>query len=193
MKTLRPTFIVGIGGSAGALDAYKALLGALPVNTGMAFVIISHMIPEASSHLAEILTKHTKMEVTVAATKMPIRANHVYVGPPNADILIENYSFKVVSPRTKRNKEIDLFFTSLAEAMGVRAIGIILSGYNGDGTEGCKHIKTKGGTTFAQDPSAEVNDMPLHAEKSGCIDFVLPLQKISKELQKLASTIKNKG
>ena len=186
MAKLRPKLIVGIGGSAGALSAYKALLDALPANTGMAFVIVSHMNPEASSHLAEILSMHTKMQVTVAYTAMPIWANHVYVSPPNADLLIENYTFKVVSPRTKRNQEIDLFFTSLAEAMGARAIGIVLSGYDGDGTEGCKCIKAKGGTTFAQDPSAEVSDMPLHAEKSGCIDFILPLDKISKELQKLA-------
>lgn len=193
MGKLRPKFIVGIGGSAGALSAYKALLTALPANSGMAFVIISHMNPEASSYLAEILSKYTKMQITVAHTAMPIWANHVYVSPPNADILIENCAFKVVSPRTKRNHEIDLFFTSLAEAMGTRAIGIVLSGYDGDGTEGCKKIKAKGGTTFAQDPSAEVDEMPLHAEKSGCIDFVLPLEKIAQELQKRVSKSKGKS
>ncbi|MBC7690200.1 MAG: chemotaxis protein CheB [Methylotenera sp.] len=192
MRPLRPTFIVGIGGSAGALNAYKTLLASLPANTGMAFVIISHMNPEASSYLAEILTKHTEMLVKVASMGMPIWANHVYVNPPNADTLIENHTFKVVSPRTERNKEIDLSFSSLAEAMGARAIGIVLSGYDGDGTKGCKHIKAKGGTTFAQDPSAEVNEMPLHAERAGCIDFVLPLEKISEELQTLASKPKIK-
>ena len=185
MEPLRPKFIVGIGGSAGALDAYKALLGALPVNTGMAFVIISHMNPDASSQLARILSRHTKMHVTVASTAMPVRANHVYVNPPNADILIENYTFKVVSPRTKRNEEVDLFFTSLAEAMGARAIGIILSGYDGDGTEGCRHIKANGGTMFAQDGSAIVNHMPVSAQEAGCIDFVLPVHEISAELQRL--------
>lgn len=193
MAKLRPKFIVGIGGSAGALEAYKALLEALPANTGMAFVIISHMNPEASSQLAQILSRHTKMQVTVVSTPMPILANHVYVNPPNADILIENYNFKVVFPRTKRNEEVDLFFTSLAEAMGAYAIGIILSGYNGDGTEGCKHIKVKGGTTFAQDASATVNQMPVSAQTAGCIDFVLPVNKISAELQRLASTSKNKS
>ena len=178
-------FIVGIGGSAGALNAYKALLDALPPDTGIAFVIVSHMNPEASSYLANILSKHTKMKVTVASEALTIQRNHVYVSPPNADLRIENYSFKVVSPRTKRNEEIDLFLTSLAETMGARAIGIILSGYDGDGTEGCKHIKAKGGTTFAQDKSAEVNHMPVRAQDSGCIDFVLPLDKISDALQRL--------
>ena len=193
MGTLHPNFIVGIGGSAGGLNAYKALLDALPSNTGMAFVIVAHMFPSASSQLAQILSHHTKMTVMLASTAMPIRANHVYVCPPNADLLIESYTFKVVSPRTKRNAQIDLFFASLAEAMGARAIGIILSGYNGDGTEGCRHIKSKGGTTFAQDMSAEVKGMPLSAQASGCVDFVLPPDKIPDELQKLVSTSINKG
>ena len=191
-KKLSPTFIVGIGGSAGALNAYKALLDALPSNTGMAFVIISHMNPDASSYLANILSKHTKMTVDVAAEAMPIKQNHVYVSPPNSDIRIKNNFFNVVSPRTKKNGEIDLFFTSLAEAMGAHAVGIIFSGYDGDGTDGCKHIKAKGGSTFAQDNSAEVNHMPASAEASGCIDFVLPIDKISAKLQKLAAAIQQK-
>ena len=187
-RTLHPDFIVGIGGSAGGLNAYKALLDALPSNTGMAFVVVSHIVPTAISQLAEILSCHTKMPVLVASTAMPIRANHVYVCPPNADLLIESGTFKIVSPRTGRNKQVDLFLISLSEAMGARAIGIILSGYDGDGTEGCKHIKAKGGTTFAQDMSAEVDDMPLHAQASGCVDFVLPLDKISDKLQILVNT-----
>ena len=99
----------------------------------------------------------------------------------------------MVSPRTKRNSQIDLFFASLAEAMGARAIGIILSGYDGDGTEGCKHIKAKGGTTFAQDMSAEIDDMTLSVQASGCVDFVLPPDRIPDELQRLVSTSINKG
>ena len=192
MGKVRPTLIVGIGGSAGALSAYKALLSALPPHTGMAFVIISHLNPDASSQLAQILSRHTTMHVKVASDAMPIQADYVYVIPPNSDLLIKNYIFKVVSPRTIRNKQIDLFFTSLAEAMGAHAVGIIVSGYDGDGTDGCKHIKARGGATFAQDPSAEVNDMPLHAEKSGCIDFVLPIHKIAAKLQNMAVAMKRK-
>ena len=193
MKTLHPNFIVGIGGSAGALNAYKALLDALPSRTGMAFVIVSHITPTANSQLAEILSRHTKMPVMVAAKAMPVRANHVYVIPPNADLLIKSYNFKVVSPRTKRNAQIDLFLTSLAEAMGTRAVGIILSGMDGDGAEGCKQIKAKGGTTFAQDISAEINSMPLNAQASGSVDFVLPPEKIPNELQRLVTTSKKKN
>jgi chemotaxis response regulator CheB len=192
MGALHPNFIVGIGGSAGGLDAYKALLDALPSNTGMAFAIVSHIHPTANSQLAQILSRHTKMPVMMASAAMPIRANCVYVTPPNAYLLIESYTFRVVSPRTRRNDQIDIFLMSLAESMGARAIGVILSGYDGDGTEGCKRIKAKGGTTFAQDMSAEVDGMPLSAQASGCVDFVLPPDKIPGELQRLVSTSINK-
>lgn len=89
--------------------------------------------------------------------------------------------------------QVDLFFASLAEAMGARAIGIVVSGYDGDGTEGCKSIKRKGGITFAQDMSAEVNLMPRHAQDAGCIDFVLPPDLISDALQKLARRRKSRS
>ena len=182
-----PNFIVGIGGSAGGLVAYKAFLDAMPANSGMAFVIVSHILPTAHSQLAEILSKHTKMPVNVISTAMPIEANHVYALPPNSDLHIENNTFKVICPRAKRNEQVDVFFISLAKAMGARAIGIVLSGYDGDGTEGCKHIKAQGGTTFAQDDSAEVNGMPRSAQAAGCIDFVLPPNKIAIELAKISA------
>ena len=185
-----PTLIVGIGGSAGALNAYKDILNAMPSNTGMAFVIISHMNPTASSQLALILSRHTNMTVMVASMAMPILANHVYIIPPDSDLYLENYKFKVVSPRSARNKQIDIFFISLAKEMGKAAIGIVLSGYDGDGTEGCKFIKAQGGSTFAQDMSAEVDFMPISAQASGCVDFVIPLNKIPDKLKSLAAELK---
>ena len=190
MRPLRPNFIVGIGASAGGLNAFKALLGAMPSDTGMAFVVISHLMPTAHSQLAKILARHTKMPVVVALEAMPIAANHVYVIAPDVDLLIENDAFKVVSPRTGRNRQVDLFLISLAEAMGPRAIGIILSGYDEDGAEGCGQIKAKGGVTFAQDSSAEVGEMPLSAQATGFVDFVLPPEKMPRELQRLATLSK---
>jgi two-component system CheB/CheR fusion protein len=187
MAKLWPSYIVGIGGSAGGLNAYKALLDALPSRTGIAFVFVAHLMPTAQSHLVGILSRHTKMKVVLASEAMPIQADHVYVIPPNADLTIEDRAFKVVSPRNSRNNQIDLFFASLAVAMGKNAIGVILSGYDGDGVEGCKQIKAKGGTTFAQDNSAEVNVMPVRARDSGFVDFVLPPSKISDELTKIAN------
>jgi CRP/FNR family cyclic AMP-dependent transcriptional regulator len=185
MAQLHPSFVVGIGGSGGALNAYKAFLDALPPNTGMAFVIVSHIHPIANTQLAQILSNHTKMPVMVASAAMPIRRNYVYVIPPNADLLVENHKFKVTSPSTGTKKQVDIFLTSLSEAMGARAIGIILSGYDDDGSEGCKLIKANGGTTFAQDRSAEVAGMPLNAQASGCVDFVLPPNKIPDALKRL--------
>ena len=188
MSIVRPSFIVGIGGSAGGLVAYKGILDTLPSDTGMAFVIVSHLLPTAHSELASILKRHTNMPVSVAISAMPIRANHVYVCPPNADILIEKKAFKVVSPRTRRNVQVDVFLSSLADAMGQRAISIILSGYFGDGAEGCRRIRAKGGTVFTQDTSADVQGMPLSAQATGCVDHVLPLWAISKKLQIMAKT-----
>ena len=190
IKALQPKLFVGIGGSAGALNAYKALLEAMPPKTGMAFVIISHMNPTAISQLAKILSRYTKMNVMVAAMAMPIYANNVYIIPSDSDLTIEKNKFKVFTPRSQRNRQIDIFFISLAEAMGERAVGIVLSGYDGDGTEGCKHIKAHGGKTFAQDMSAEVDSMPLSAQASGCVDFVIPIENIPDKLKSLAAAIK---
>jgi len=190
MKTLQPKFIVGIGGSAGALSAYKALLDAMPYDTGMAFVIISHMNPSAHNQLTKILQRHTKMPVIVAAEAMLIVANHVYVIPPDSDLTMDNYRFKVMSPRSAGHKQVDVFFISLANEMGARAVGIILSGYDGDGSVGCKHIKANGGKIFIQDMSAEVNSMPLSALAAGCVDFVLPLKNIPAKLKRLAAALK---
>ena len=107
---------------------------------------------------------------------MLILANHVYAIPPNADLVIDPPDVQGRQPlnQGKPPLQIDLLFISLAEAMGARAIGIVLSGYDGDVTEGCRHIKANGGTTFAQDMSAEVGAMSLSAQASGCVDFVLP-------------------
>ena len=149
----------------------------------MAFVIISHIFPDAYSHLAQILARHTKMPTVVASAAIPINANHVYVIPANADLeVVEKYKFKVISPRHRRNAQIDLFFASIAKTFGDRAIGVVFSGYAGDGTAGCKHIKEKGGITFAQDESAEVDGMPVSAQASSYVDFVLSPDKISAAL-----------
>ena len=190
VKALHPKLIVGIGGSAGALNAYKALLDAMPTKTGLAFVIISHMNPIAVSQLAKILSRYTKMNVMVTCMAMPIYANNVYIIPSDSDLTIEKNKFKVITPRSQRNRQIDIFFISLAEAMGDRAVGIVFSGYDGDGTEGCKHIKAHGGKTFAQDMSAEVDSMPLSAQASGCVDFVIPIENIPEKLKSLAAELK---
>ena len=189
MTTTSPSFVVGIGASAGGLSAYKLFFNALPPDTGMAFVVISHLLPAAHSHLAEILTRHTPMPIFLAVSGMLVRANEVYVIPGNADLLLEDGTLIVISPRNKRNSQIDIFFSSIALAMGPRAVGIVFSGYDGDGAAGCQRIKAAGGTTFAQDDTAEVNGMPLRARATGSIDFVLPANEMPAELQKMAGRL----
>jgi len=191
MKISDPNFVVGIGASAGGLNAYKAFFDALSSNTGMAFVVISHIHPAAHSELAEILSRHTKMTVLLATSEMRVRANQVYVIPGNADLLMENGALNVISPRTRRNAQVNIFFSSLAAAMGTHAVGIVFSGYDGDGAEGCKRIKAAGGTTFAQDNSAEVSGMPVSARATGCIDFVLAPEQIPAELLKMTTGFVN--
>lgn len=186
MQLSTPNFIVGIGGSAGGLDAYKALLNALPSNTGMAFVIISHIWPAYNSLLAEILSRHTKMRVLNASAEMRVHADHVYVLTANTDLTIEGDMLKVVSPRSASNAQIDIFFTSLAIAKQGRAIGVVLSGYDGDGALGCRRIKENGGTTFAQDNGAEVHNMPQAAQATGCVDFVMSPRAIAAALARLS-------
>jgi two-component system CheB/CheR fusion protein len=185
VRAFHPDFIVGIGGSAGSLCAIKALFEALPIDTGAAFIVVTHLKPNSSSLLDLIIARHTQMAVIVASTGMRVKANCVYVIPPNADLSIDGYTLNIVSPPHRISRQVDCFFTSLAESKGTHAVGIILSGYCHDGTEGCRHIKARGGMIFAQDTSAEVSSMPLSAQASGCVNSVLPPDKMPVELLKL--------
>ena len=155
------------------------------------FVVISHIHPAAHSELAEILARHTQMPVLLAVSRMLVRANEVYVIPGNADLLLENGALVVNSPRSRRNAQVDIFFSSIAIALGSRAVGIVFSGYFGDGSAGCQSIKAAGGTTFAQDATAEISSMPLSARDTGCVDFVLPPDAMPAELQKMVGGLVN--
>jgi two-component system CheB/CheR fusion protein len=188
MNPEKPHHIVGIGGSAGGLKAYIEFFNALNCDTGMAFVVISHMLPtNAHNLLAEILAAHTRMPVVIAAAYMRIRRNHVYVISPNVDLRIKEYAFRITSPRTM-NGQIDIFLSSLADEIGGGAVGVIFSGYDGDGTAGCASIKAKGGVTFAQDATATVPYMPLSATASGFVDFIMPAGRIGSEIEMLVKS-----
>ncbi len=190
MEVLHPSYVVGIGGSAGGLAAYKELLTALPPDTGMAFVVIAHLSPTWKSMLPEILSLATRMPVVQAADEMPVLANRVYVIPPNADLCIKHGVFTLVSPRTLRggrHKQVDFFLASLAKERGARAIGVIFSGADGDGTDGCKLVKAAGGVTFAQDFSAQFDSMPQSAIASGYVDFVQSPADMADELTRISA------
>lgn len=182
--------VVGVGASAGGLEALKLLLRAMPPDTGMGFVIVQHLMPERESGLAEILSRATAMpvcEVSEECGEHEVKPNHVYVSPPGCELIIEGGRLRLLpQERSLRHHGIDQFFRALAEDSGHAAIGVVLSGAMNDGTLGLESIKAEGGITFAQDDSAEHPSMPRSAEASGCVDFVLPPAEIAREIARIA-------
>lgn len=176
--------VVGIGASAGGLEAVRALLGAIPANPGVAFVLIQHLDPHHVSALAEILSKTTSLVVEDAVDQLPVERDHVYVITPATEMVIEGGRLRTMPrPATRRPPmAIDTFLISLALERGSRAIGVILSGTGSDGTKGLQAIKSEGGITFAQDATAAYDPMPRSAIAAGCVDFVLSPEKIAAEL-----------
>ena len=164
--------VVGIGASAGGLDAFKKLLKAIPENSGMAYVLVQHLDPSHESMLPDLLQKVTTIPVLEIADDIKVEPNHIYVIPSNK-MMVANDGVLQLTPRSsinkaKRNLPIDLFFTSLAEVHQAHAIGVVLSGTASDGTAGLKAIKDHGGITFAQDEeSAAFEGMPNSAVQSG--------------------------
>src|SRR6187402_1774458 len=156
--------VVAIGASAGGLQGMSILLKNLPIDTGMAYIIVQHLSPNYKSLLTSILARTTKMKVQVIEKVELMKANNIYVIPPNKGIKVTNGHIKLI-PRSKGSPaiSIDVLFSSLAETHKANVIGIILSGNASDGTEGLKAIKAAGGVTFAQDESAQVSSMPKSA------------------------------
>jgi two-component system CheB/CheR fusion protein len=180
--------IVGIGASAGGLEAFSNLLSHLPEKTGMAFVLVQHLDPTHGSVLPEILARTTRIPVTEVADGIQVIPDHIYVIPPNTNMMIEKGVLRLGARMLVRGQHmpIDAFFQSLANDRGDHAIGVILSGAASDGTAGCTAIKVAGGITFAQDEaSAKYNSMPHSAINAGCIDFIAPPKAIAKELARI--------
>lgn len=184
-----PFAIVGVAASAGGLEAFRQLLSHLSTDTGMAFVLIQHLAPDRDSLLSEILTKTTSLPVREVENGMRVEPNQVYVIPPNAKMVLSQGVLQL-SPREKvlgRYMPGDAFFASLAADRGHKAIGVVLSGADGDGSLGLKAIKAVGGVTFAQcEDTARFDSMPNTAVATGNVDFVLPPEKIAEELVNLS-------
>src|SRR5579864_298450 len=184
--TLHP--IVGIGASAGGLEAFRLLLKGLPPDTGLAFVLVQHLDPGHESMLTSLLSKATEMPVTEVKEGVHAEPNHVYIIPPNTTMGILNGHLHLTARMEpgSRHMPIDHFLQSLAEDQGSGAIGVILSGAATDGTLGVKAIKAEGGITFAQDEkTAKYSGMPRSAIAAGCVDFVLPPERIARELARI--------
>src|SRR5438477_5895747 len=146
--------VVGIGASAGGLEAFSELLGALPSDIPMAIVVLQHLDPKHPSLLSELLTRTTPMPVVEVRPGTAVEPGHVYVIPPNATMTIAG-GVLLLTPReaaTAPHMPVDIFLRSLAEDRGDKAIGVILSGGGSDGALGIRAIKEQGGVTFAQDP-----------------------------------------
>uniref|UniRef100_A0A7C3KDA8 Response regulator n=1 Tax=Oscillatoriales cyanobacterium SpSt-418 TaxID=2282169 RepID=A0A7C3KDA8_9CYAN len=184
-----PFPIVGVAASAGGLEAFTQLLSHLPTDTGMAFVLIQHLAPDHESLLSEILARVTQLPVHEVQNNTTVEPNHVYVIPPNTKMVLSNGVLQL-SPREKvfgRYMPGDAFFTSLAADRGHKAIAVVLSGSDGDGSLGLKAIKAVGGVTFAQcKETAQFDSMPITAVATGDVDFVLPPEKIAEELANLS-------
>jgi two-component system CheB/CheR fusion protein len=180
--------IVGVGASAGGLEAFIKFLQALGPGTEMGYVLVQHLDPSHESALTELLGKATEMPVREVTDATPVGPNHVYVIPPNVDMIIAQGILRI-TPRTEtrgHHMPIDRFLRSLAEDQRSNAIGIILSGTASDGTLGLAAIKAEGGITFAQDEkSAKFDGMPQNAIAAGCVDFVLPPDAIAGELARI--------
>jgi two-component system, chemotaxis family, CheB/CheR fusion protein len=176
--------VVGIGASAGGLKALQEFFEALPGDTGMAYVVITHLHPEHESHLAELLQTHTHMQVSQVNGLMSVERNHVYVIAPNRRLLMEDSQINTAAFKEPRGRRapIDYFFRSLARGHP-NAVGIILSGGGTDGAVGVKAIKEEGGLLMVQHPDeAEYNSMPEAAIATGLADVVLPVRELAQKL-----------
>jgi two-component system CheB/CheR fusion protein len=181
--------IVGIGASAGGLEAFERFLRPLPADSGLAYVLVQHLDPEHESILTEILGRATHLSVEFAKDGQRIERDHVYVIPPGAGLLVEGGALRLVPTEHKGNRLlVNAFLTSLAEDQRENAVGIVLSGTGSDGALGITAVKKYGGNTFAQLPAdARYGSMPAAAIATGMVEYVLPVDEIPAALLELAA------
>jgi len=184
--TVKKSFpTVGLGASAGGLEAFEQFLKKMPLNSGIAFVLVPHLDPTHASMMVELLRRYTQMEVIEASDNVEIEPNKIYVIPPNRDLAIHKGALLLTEPQEPRGLRmpIDFFFRSLAEDQGERAIGVILSGTGTDGTMGVRAIREAGGMSMVQDEnSAKYTGMPRSAINTGLVDYILPVEKMPEQL-----------
>ena len=177
--------LVGLGGSAGSLAAFEQFFRALPADTGMAFVVVTHLAPDLDSALVQVLQQFTRLKVLEGADGLRVRPNHVYVIPPGRDMSILHGMLLLFTPTQPpgRRTPIDFFFESMAKDARARAICIIFSGLGSDGTQGLKMVMENFGMVMVQDPAtAEYDTMPRAALATGFVDHVLPAGQLPAKL-----------
>jgi two-component system, chemotaxis family, CheB/CheR fusion protein len=180
---------VGIGASAGGLEAFERFLGQLPTDDGLTYVLVQHLSPEHESSLPEILSRATPLPVELARDRQRIERGHVYVIPPGTGLIVEGGILRFVAPdRNGTRLAVNAFLTSLAEDQRGDAVGVVLSGTGSDGALGIAAVKRHGGRTFAQLPAeAKYESMPAAAIATGMVDRVLPVEGIASALLELAA------
>ena len=181
----RELHVVAVGASAGGLEALEEFFGALPSDTGMAFVVIQHLSPDFKSHMEELLARHTRMAIHRVENDMVVAPNSVYLIPPKMEMVMADGRLLI----TEKGKDraffhpIDQFFRSLADDAGPRAVGVVLSGTGSDGSRGVRAIHEAGGLVLVQDErSAKFDGMPLNAQATGVASAVLPPKAIAESL-----------
>ena len=188
------TAVVGIGASAGGIDALERLFRHLPVDTGLAFVIVTHLSPDRQSLLPEIVARFTSMPVEPVRSGVMMAPDHVYVMPENAlvDVSSGVLQLRKLDPTHRERKPIDILLASLAQDLGEYAVGIVLSGGDGDGTLGVKALKERGGMTMAQAGGGDGPthpDMPQSAIATGLVDFPVPAEEMGARLAEFAHSL----
>lgn len=184
-KSPKPNYIVGIGASAGGLEALETVFRAMPINEGLAFVLVVHLDPTRKSITDELIQRCTVMKVCEATDDMTVEQNTVYIIPPGKNLSLLNGTIQLMDTTEKHGLRlpIDYFFRSLAKDWKEKSVGIILSGMGTDGTLGIRAIQEVGGLTMVQDPaSAKFDSMPRSAIKNGLVDFILTPEKIPEAL-----------
>ena len=177
-------YIVGVGASAGGLDALEKFFGNAPSDSGLAYIVIQHLSPDYKSLMADLLGKRTEMPVLVAEDGAPVESNHVYLIPPRNSLTIFHHKLYLAERESGQlYLPIDIFFQSLADDLGEKAIGVILSGTGSDGTRGIRAIKEKGGLVIVQnEQTAKFDGMPRSAIATNLVDYVLPPEHMIREM-----------
>lgn len=187
-----PSYVVGIGASAGGLEALERFFDSLPLGTGMAFVIVQHLSPDFKSLMDELLGRHTRLPIRLVEDGMPVLPNHVYLIPPKKEMIISGGRL-LLSERDRQQElslPIDVFFRSLAQDCGSRAVAIVLSGGGSDGSRGARDIYEAGGLVIVQDEqSAQFDGMPKTARDAGVAHFVLAPSEMPRALVEHAASV----
>lgn len=187
-------FVVGIGASAGGLEALRTFVANLPASSRMAYVIAQHLSPQHRSMMVELLGRETHLPVAEATDGCVLESDRIYITPPNRDVFVKQGRLRLREPRSVIGPKpsVDYLFASLAEDQGERAVGVILSGTGSDGAHGVRAIKAAGGISVAQDPeSAKYDGMPRAAIASGGVELSLSPEEIARKLSFIANNPRN--